>query len=281
MHGISRFQRTFLRLAAFASLGFVAAAPAISAPRIIGGTDVPDGRYPFLVDIELRPTASDDWRHNCGGSLIAPDLVVTAAHCLPGSHGTPADAQIRLVFGRTDRSHPPEQVAEGDGLLAIVFHPEAGTGVPNRDAGLIVLRDPINNIQPARIANHSSFYRPGLTATVAGWGYTEDGVLPQRMREVDVALLQPEACRSLTSFSRPTSVVPPLCAGFGGSGGPGVSGGDSGSPLFLQIPRTNDVIQLGLVSGVSPVLPDGYTNLLDPQMWKGLLDAAALGKPTD
>lgn len=281
MHGVSHIRRAFWRLVTCASVGYFAVAPAMAAPRIVDGEDVPDGRYAFLVDIEARPGPGEEFRHICGGSLIAPDLVLTAAHCLPGSHGIPADVDIRLVFGRTDRSRPPEHVAEGDGLLAIIIHPEAGTLVPNRDAGLVVLRDPITHIQPVRVANHSSFYRPGLIATVAGWGYTEDEVLPLRMREVDVALLEPEACRPPAPAWPPTSVVPPLCAGFGGSGGPGVSGGDSGGPLFLQSPRTSQVIQLGLVSGVSAVLPDRYTNLLDPQIWKGLLDAAGRNLDTD
>ena len=44
--------------------------------RIVGGSEVPEYRYPFLVS--LRSFSS----HICGGSLIEPSWVLTAAHCI-------------------------------------------------------------------------------------------------------------------------------------------------------------------------------------------------------
>jgi secreted trypsin-like serine protease len=46
-------------------------------PRIISGENAPPNRYPYLVS--LRSSLTD--AHSCGGTLIAPNIVLTAAHC--------------------------------------------------------------------------------------------------------------------------------------------------------------------------------------------------------
>lgn len=50
--------------------------------RIVGGDDVEMGRYPYFVSLVDSSDA-----HQCGGSLIAPNLVLTSASCLSISNG--------------------------------------------------------------------------------------------------------------------------------------------------------------------------------------------------
>ena len=49
-----------------------------SEHRIVGGTQVPPGRYPYFATL-LREIGTTAY---CGGSLIAPNIVLTAAHCI-------------------------------------------------------------------------------------------------------------------------------------------------------------------------------------------------------
>ena len=48
----------------------------VSASRIISGKFAPDDRYPYAVSMHRQGR-----QHSCGGSLIAPNLILSAAHC--------------------------------------------------------------------------------------------------------------------------------------------------------------------------------------------------------
>lgn len=56
--------------------------PASNYLRIVGGQDVVDStnsdgtRYGFFVSL-----VDQDYRHQCGGTLVAPDMVLTSSHC--------------------------------------------------------------------------------------------------------------------------------------------------------------------------------------------------------
>ena len=54
---------------------------AIFQPQVVGGEPVPDGKYPFMVSIQADTSNARPYReHFCGGPLIDPDSVLTAAH---------------------------------------------------------------------------------------------------------------------------------------------------------------------------------------------------------
>jgi secreted trypsin-like serine protease len=74
---VDRFMSNFVLLLA---ITLVAPTTTIGAqnpePRIIGGQDAVKGQYPYLVALD-----SPSGVHTCMGSLVAPDMVLTAAHC--------------------------------------------------------------------------------------------------------------------------------------------------------------------------------------------------------
>ena len=62
-------------------------------PRIVGGTQTSAARYPYIVSLR-----DANGNHFCGGSLVAPLVVLTAAHCIAeAALRTEAEERIKNV----------------------------------------------------------------------------------------------------------------------------------------------------------------------------------------
>jgi secreted trypsin-like serine protease len=233
------------------AVGSASAAP----PPVVGGTDVPDGKYPFMASFQFEPGGDNAYdRHFCGGSLIGPRVVLTAAHC---AFGIPPEAltDFSVVVGRTvltdDSQGQTRDIAE------IIVHPDfdpENTGSLIPDAALLILAEPVTGIQPIQLATPGTdaLERPGRKVTGIGWGnivqqdpFPGGGefVGPDRLQEVTVPIVSDDECE--ISYDGGVEPAYEVCAGRTGKD---TCQGDSGGPLFAAVPNSTRVIQIGITS---------------------------------
>lgn len=235
-------------------------------PRITGGVEVdPPGRYPFMAALVWR--GGDAFLDQfCGGSVIAADWVLTAAHCVVGeSAGT-----VDVVVGRHDLTSDAGQRIQAS---LILVHPSYDDTSLENDLALIRLASP-TGVEPVGLPSDGSLEVAGTAVTVIGWGDTL-GVpqWPHGLREVMLPLVSDAECQAAyAGFDYPGYVLPSaamLCAGDLEAGGMDSCSGDSGGPLFAG--TADGFTQLGIVSWGNecalPGYPGVYTRVSTYTAW--------------
>jgi secreted trypsin-like serine protease len=258
-------------------------------PRIVGGTAVPNGKYPFiaaLIDTRIQGNTPFDQQY-CGGTLIDKNSVLTAGHCVdddlevPGVQLSPT-APLRVTVGRTVLNSKQGQVRR---VSKIFVHPDFR---PNRsgayDVAVLKLIGSVSGIQPIKLATSSQNYleRPGRNATVAGWGDTnaqpQEENFPDRMREASVPVVSDSRADSVWDalVGHSLGYVPPLMVAAG-TKSKSACQGDSGGPLFDTVDGKR--YQIGITSfgpnrcGTARY-PGVYTEVNNPKIRNFILAAA-------
>lgn len=208
--------------AGFGAVGAAGATPSDEPvkPYIIGGEEADIEDYPFTVRL-----IQGDGFGFCGGTLAAPDKVVTAAHCVEGA--APEDQKV--VSGRTVMSTDEGTVSD---VTNVWVHPSYGSDGSNYDVAVLTLAAPVEQA-PAELApKDDPAYAPGTESTILGWGNTsEGGEQSDHLMKVAVPITTDEECT--TAYGEEYKAEGMVCAGLP-EGGKDSCQGDSGGPLVLN-----------------------------------------------
>ncbi|KAM6240970.1 chymotrypsin-C-like [Porphyrio hochstetteri] len=195
--------------------------------RVVGGEDARDHSWPW--QISLQYSSSGSWHHTCGGTLIAPSWVLTAAHCISSS------LTYRVVLGKQVLSEEDEPGSVAVGVEKTIVHEKWNSFLIINDIALIKLAEPVeesDTIQAACLPPADLVLENDYPCYITGWGRLwTNGPLADVLQQALLPVVDYETCSQRDwwgSYVRTTMV----CAGGDGV----VSGcnGDSGGPLNCQ-----------------------------------------------
>ncbi|XP_054445160.1 mastin-like [Pteronotus mesoamericanus] len=235
---------------------------------IVGGHDARAGKWPWQVSLWGVNTKNNTVIFLCGASLIHPQWVLTAAHCISGKNPVPQDFVVQVGQVRLFNDHQVQ-------VAMVIRHPkysleEKGKG--GADVALLKLKAPVtpSNLVRWITLPPASFTVPaGTRCWVTGWGNIgpeETLPPPYHLQEVEVPIVADEICRQQYSKTDKPIKDDMLCAG---SNGRDSCMGDSGGPLVCNWRGT--WFQVGVVSwGIScahPNFPGVYARVTSFLSW--------------
>jgi secreted trypsin-like serine protease len=245
-----------------------------SAPRahaaIVGGSAASPGALPSLALVSDNLGSGDT--AYCTGTVVAANIVLTAAHCLEDDNGALEPASgFTVATGTVDPTDAPSQVS---GATQVLIYPGYDRTEDNGDAGLLILST--STSAPAATladSSDSAYLASGTAVAVAGWGLTNAAATsePATLQWASMGIQEDTYCEVYDDQDNLQFQFNYEFCALGAAGAlVSVCHGDSGGPAFA-VPTPGTLVEIGIIdrgdNGCAPSVPSIFTRVDLVQPW--------------
>lgn len=192
--------------------------------KIVGGESAVDSSWGWAVSLQLNSNNA----HFCGGAIISPSYIITAAHCIPSSSFIIQYA--RVVVGINKLSETGSTIAQERSIVSVVLHPGYNDNTKVNDIAVLRLNRPLdisNGKGNARLClprviqtgTANNYPIPDLSLVAIGWGLLRSGnhsIPPnQHLQQVTLTSMSADHRMCRTTISNRQLQ---FCAGIVGGG---------------------------------------------------------------
>ena len=172
----------------------------------------------------------------CSGSIIAPNVVMTAGHCVRDQWGWVDHATMSVFVG----NHEISKATQVD-VKAIYCPTKYSTATQYGDIALLLLADNVPTTASSAVialadarTDVSAWDVGEMAVTVAGWGLTQLGGHPNTLRYTTEPVMTIARCDVVHKGFGAKRPADHICFGLGTRPPTGTCGGDSGAPFVVE-----------------------------------------------